>query len=283
MKIAITGARGTVGKEVVKLCAEKGHHTIQIDHTENTEKDETPNTEHRTADAAADYDALLDAFKGADAIIHLAAIPDPVDKADHVVHSNNVNAAFNGFHAAGDLGIKKICYASSVNAIGLAYANQPLTHFDYFPLDEESRANPTDAYAVAKNEAELQARCFANWFPGTTIALLRIHEVAPRREVAQEHAENWDEAGVKQLWGWVHPRATARACLLAVERSERFEGAQVFNVCAPTTAQETSSRELARKYYPGTEVRGEWGKGNDSFWTIGKAERVLGWRHEEVE
>ncbi|KAF2773470.1 NAD(P)-binding protein [Teratosphaeria nubilosa] len=266
MKIAITGARGTVGKEVVKLCAEKGHDTIQIDRTENTAKDETPNTEHRTANAASDYDALVDAFKGADAIIHLAAIPDPVDKADHLVHSTNVNAAFNGFHAAGELGIKKICYASSVNAVGLAYANQPLTHFDYFPLDEECRSNPTDAYAVAKNEAELQARCFVNWFPGTNIALLRNHEVAPRKEVAKEHAGNWDEAGVKQLRG-----------------SGNFEGAQEFNICAPTTAQETSSRELAKKYYPGTEIRGGWGKANEGFWTIGKAERVLGWRHEEVE
>jgi len=28
MRIAITGARGTVGKEVVKLCAQAGHHTV---------------------------------------------------------------------------------------------------------------------------------------------------------------------------------------------------------------------------------------------------------------
>lgn len=42
---------------------------------------------------------------------------------DGQVHSNNVNSAFNGFRAAGELGIKRICYASSVNAIGLAYTN----------------------------------------------------------------------------------------------------------------------------------------------------------------
>lgn len=46
--------------------------------------------------------------------------------------SNNVNGAFNAFRAAAELKIKRVCYASSVNAIGLAYANQPLK-FDYFP------------------------------------------------------------------------------------------------------------------------------------------------------
>lgn len=48
------------------------------------------------------------------------------------VHNNNVNSAFIALRAAGELGIKRFCLASSVNAIGLAYANQPL-NFDYFP------------------------------------------------------------------------------------------------------------------------------------------------------
>jgi len=34
MKIAITGARGTVGREVVKFCADAGHHTVQINRSD---------------------------------------------------------------------------------------------------------------------------------------------------------------------------------------------------------------------------------------------------------
>jgi nucleoside-diphosphate-sugar epimerase len=281
MKIAITGARGTVGKEVVKLCEEKGIYTVQVDRTEE-KSDGSPNTERRTADIANDYEACLDAFQGCDAIIHLAAIPNPVDKDDAKVHNNNVNSAFNGFRAAGKLGIKKIAYASSVNAIGLAYANRPL-HFDYFPLDEDCPTHPTDSYALAKNETELQARAFVDWFPGTKIACLRIHEVAPRADVAQEHKDDWEGAGVKQLWGWVHPVATARACLASIESADKFEGCEIFNINAPTTAQETSSRELAQKYYPNAKINGDWGKSNEGFWTTNKAERILGWKHVEEE
>ncbi|RYP69749.1 hypothetical protein DL769_005200 [Monosporascus sp. CRB-8-3] len=280
MKIAITGARGTVGKEVVKLAAKEGHSTVQVNRTEEPD-DGTPNSTLVVADVAADYDAVVEAFRGCDAVIHLAAIPDPVGKPDHVLHANNVNAAFNGLRAAGELGIKRFCYASSVNAVGLAYANQPL-RFAYFPIDEDYPPNPTDAYALAKREAEVAAAAMPNWFPGMRVACLRIHEVEHRGPVKQEHTENWKDAAVRQLWDWVSPSATARACLLAVT-NPRFEGCQIFNIVAPDTTQDdTPSEELARKYYPDAEIRGDL-SGNRGFWTTDKAERMLGWKHEGKE
>ena len=224
------------------------------------------------------------------------------------MHSNNVNSAFNGFRACGELGIKNICYASSVNAIGLAYANQPLK-FKYFPIDEEYPVNPTDSYALAKHEAEVQARAFVNWFPGMKIALMRIHEVAPKKDVEYEHKENWQESAVGtsqtslshyrikgqsritlpyanqyvgQLWGWVHPQATARACLAALEKADNYEGAQIFNVIAPNTTQKIPSSELAKKYYPDAEIR-EGLEGTKAFWTTDKAKKILGWEHTEKQ
>ena len=278
MKIAITGARGTVGRAVVKEASQAGHSTVQVDRTD-TEYDGTPNSEMKTADTANDYEATLEAFKGCDAVIHLAAIPDPIGKDDQVVHNNNVTSAFNGFYAAAQLGIKRFCYASSVNAIGLEYATQPL-RFEYFPVDEEAPPNPTDSYALAKQEAETQARTFARWFPGMKIACMRIHAVASREEAQKGHKENWEDSAVKSLWGWVSPDATARACLLSVEKAEKLNGCEIFNVVAPTTTQDTPSIELAKKYYPDTEIRREL-KGNQSFFTAEKANRILGWVHEE--
>lgn len=125
MKIAITGARGTLGRAVVKACSAAGHSTIQVNRTPQN-YDGTSNSEMRTADVANDYDATVKAFTGSDAVIHLAAIPDPVDKEDWKVHNNNVTSAFNGFRGAASLGIRRVCYASSVNAIGFTYSNQPL-------------------------------------------------------------------------------------------------------------------------------------------------------------
>jgi nucleoside-diphosphate-sugar epimerase len=279
MKIAITGAKGLVGRAVVKHCAEKGYHTVQIDR--HVEHDNAPNSEHRAADTAADYDAVVAAFQGCDAVIHLAAIPNPVNRKDSDVHSNNVNSAFNGFRAAGELGIKRFCYASSVNAIGLVYSNQPRV-FTHFPIDEEYTPNPTDSYALAKLEGELQAKAFVSWFPGMKIACMRIHEVGKRDEVRKHHADDWEGAGVDQLWGWVHPEATARACVAALEQSDNYEGMEIFNIHAPTTAQDTPSLELAKNYYPYVPIKGDLSD-NKGFWSTKKANAILGWEHYELE
>lgn len=281
MKIAITGARGTVGREVVKLCAKEGHSTVQINRTDQ-EYDGTPNSEMRTANAADDYDSVVKALQGCDAFIHLAALPNPLGKPDWQVHQNNVCSAFNGFRAAAEVGIKKICYASSVNAIGLAYSAQKL-HLPYFPIDEDAYpCTPSDSYALAKLEAEAAAKAFPHWFPGMKIACMRIHEVEKKEEVLKEHKENWDDAAVKQLWGWVNPVATARACLLGVTNSDRWEGCEIFNIIAPDTTLDTPSGELAKGYYPDTELRGDWST-NRAFWSTEKAEKVLGWTHHEKE
>jgi nucleoside-diphosphate-sugar epimerase len=280
MKIAITGAKGIVGSAVVKHCAQQGYKTVQIDLTK-FDNDNTPNSETRVADTAGDYDSVVAAFQGCDAIIHLAAIPNPVNKKDAVVHANNVNSAFNGFRAAGELGIKRFCYASSVNAIGLSYSNQPRV-FPHFPIDEEYTPTPTDSYALAKLQGELQAKAFVNWYPGMKIACMRFHEVATRDHVNKHHADDWEGAGIDQLWGWVRPEAAARACLASLEKWDNYEGMEIFNVHAPTTAQDTPSEELAKKYYPNVPIRGDL-SGHKGFWSTEKAQRILGWQHYELE
>lgn len=204
-----------------------------------------------------------------------------MNHADSVVYANNVNSACNGFRAAGELGIKRICYASSVNAIGLAFSNQPL-NFPYFPIDEDYTHNPTDAYALAKSQAELQAKAFVNWYPGMKIACMRFHEVATREHANKHHASDWEGAGVKQLWGWVRPEATARACLAALEKSDKYEGMEVFNIHAPNTAQDIPSEELAKKHYPKVPIKGDL-SGNKGFWSTEKAQKTLGWEHYETE
>jgi hypothetical protein len=42
----------------------------------------------------------------------------------------------------------------------------------------------------------VQAKAFVNWFPGMKIACMRIHEVAPKKDVSDEHDDNWQDAAV---------------------------------------------------------------------------------------
>lgn len=145
------------------------------------------------------------------------------------------------------------------------------------PSTRTTLCHPTDAYAEAK--------AFPRWFPGVKIVCLCIHEAETKQNVLNKHEENWHDVGVKQLWDWVHPVATARACLLSVTSdTEKWErDCEVFNIIAPdTTLKNTSSGNLANKFYPETELREDW-RPNRAFWTTEKAERMLGWTHHEKE
>lgn len=82
----------------------------------------------------ADYDVMVNSIRGCDALIHMAAIPAPGRHPDHEVHNNNVVTSYNALRASVEVGIERVCQASSVNATGLAYSRWP--RFDYFPLDE---------------------------------------------------------------------------------------------------------------------------------------------------
>ena len=56
----------------------------------------------------------------------------------------------------------------------------------------------------------------------------------------------------------------------------------VFNIVAPTTTQDTPSKDLAAKYYPNAEIR-DGLEDNKGFWTTSKAKKLLGWVHEDKE
>ena len=54
---------------------------------------------------------------------------------------------------------------------------------------------------------------------------------------------------------------------------------EVFYIVAPDTTIGTPTLELAKKFYPNAEIRGDL-SGNRSFFSSAKAERMLGWTHE---
>src|SRR5207302_4146550 len=127
----------------------------------------------------SDYEAFEKALHDCDALIHMAAIPSPGHHPDHVVHNNNVVSSYNALRAAAELGIQRVCQASSINAIGMAYSRRP--HYDYFPLDERHPTYNEDPYSLSKWICELQAESMVRRYEDMTIASMRFHGVVPSR------------------------------------------------------------------------------------------------------
>ncbi len=272
MKIAVTGGTGTVGSAIIERALSRGDSIVNIDRAAPP----APRAGVTYIQAEiGDYDAMLAAFAGCDAVIHMAAIPFPFKQPDHVVHNNNVVGSYNVMRAAVELGIRRICQASSVNAIGLSYSRE--AHFDYFPLDEAHPNHAEEPYGLSKWICEQQADSFARRYDDLQIASIRFHWVVENRDVAARNFNVPTQQTAKHLWGYTLREPAAEACLLAID--DRFKGHEVFYIVAPDTTNDIPSRELAATYFPEIPIRGDL-SGHRSFFSSAKAERLLGWRHD---
>ncbi|URK86720.1 NAD-dependent epimerase/dehydratase family protein [Rhizobium sp. RCAM05350] len=157
----------------------------------------------------SDYEGLVSAFSGCDALIHMAAIPSPRALPDHYVHANNVVGSYNAMRAAIEAGISRICQGSSVNALGLAYAQE--RRFDYFPVDELHPTYCDEGYSLSKWICEQQADSLTRRFTNLSIASLRFHWVVADRGQAAAQTLTSEKGRVRTLG--LRARCRCRACL----------------------------------------------------------------------
>ena len=275
MKIALTGGSGGIGRAIAAEALRQGHSVVSIDRVAPGESPQQEGLRFVVADAG-DYDQVVRAFEGCDAVVHMAAIPRPGLHPDHVVHNNNVVSSYNALQAAAaEHGIRRICQASSVNAIGHSYSRRP--RYDYFPLDEEHPNYGEEAYSLSKWICEQQADSFARRYEDIRIASMRFHWVVPDRAMAARSFTVESENVARHLWAYTRFDAAARACLLSLDAA--FQGHEAFYIVAPDTTVSVPSRELAARHFPGVAIRGDFA-GNTSFFCSAKAERLLGWKHD---
>lgn len=273
--IALTGGSGRIGRAIATAALRAGHRVVSIDRAGPPEGTKTREDLRFVTADIGDYDALVAAFQGCDALIHMAAIPSPGNHPDHIVHNNNVAGSYNAMRAAIEVGITRIVQASSVNAIGLSFSRE--AHFDYLPLDENHPNYTEEPYGLSKWICEQQADTFARRYSDLRIASMRFHLVVEERSQAAAVYGFATREASKHLWAYTLYDAAARACLLALDAP--FKGHEAFYIVAPDTVMDMPSLDLAGRFFPEVPVRGDL-SGNRAFFSSAKAERMLGWRHD---
>ena len=275
MRIAVTGGNGDMGRKLIPYLLEQKHTIVSIDRTLPSTHTYTPGIDFMIADVR-DFGEFTASIRGCDALIHLAAIRAPTNHPDPVVYADNTISSYNALSAASALGIKRVCLASSINAIGGAFSRSP--RYDYFPVDEKHPTYAEDPYSLSKWVLEQQADAFARRFEWMTIASLRLHWLLDSRKRAEERTANMGVFGIRHLWAYTLLNEASRAFLLSLTAD--YSGHEVFYIAAPQTASAIPSLELANQHYPQTEIRGDM-SGHNSFFNCEKAERLLGWKHQE--
>jgi nucleoside-diphosphate-sugar epimerase len=220
-----------------------------------------------------DLGQVIGVMRGCDALVHLAAIPDPSADADEVVFVNNVRATYNALQAAMTLGIDRAIIASSVSAYGMAWARPTFPPL-YVPLDEEHPFITKDPYGLSKEADERTAEMFVRRC-GMTVLAYRLNWIGQPGEAGKRarDPENTPDKDCTNLWGYIDVRDAARAIHLGLVAD--VTGFVALNITANDTLCSEPTEELVRTLLPTAEVRAAL-PGHASPWDNRRARELLG-------
>ncbi|MCJ8521792.1 nucleoside-diphosphate-sugar epimerase [Pseudorhizobium tarimense] len=189
MRVVLTGSSGRVGRAVFSALAGK-HHVVGIDRTPSS-------TTHLVGDFTC-QPLLQTALKGADAVIHVAALhaPHVGIVPDEEFRRVNVEGTRLVAELAAAEGVKRLVFTSTTALYGYAVAPNSCTW-----IDENTVPQPKSIYHRTKLEAEgvlenlaspsltvrvlRMSRSFPE--PGDLMAAYRLHRGIDVRDVADAH------------------------------------------------------------------------------------------------
>ncbi len=257
MKVTVTGGGGLIGRRV---CEElRGSHDVTA-----LDLAESPWGGRTAVADVTSYDAVDAAFRGQEAVVHLAGIPSLLP--DHLgIMDANVRGTYTVLLAAAARGVRRIVFASSNCAYGMLFSRgwKP----DFLPLDETHPCTPDEPYGLSKLLGEQMCAAFARRHGADTTCLRFATVLFPGSEknrgffraagepggmAAQSSLNQTGETTVTnaaRLWGYVDVRDAARAVRLALEAGGG--GHRVYNVGAADVCSEVPALDLVREYYPG--------------------------------
>lgn len=123
----------------------------------------------------ADLDAILPAFTGVDAVVHLAASAAVESSWPDVLH-NNLIGTYNVFEAARRASVRQIVFASSNHAVGMyEVEGAPGLYLERsgVMIDQHAPIRPDSLYGVSKAYGEALGRYFSEQH-GISVYCLRI-------------------------------------------------------------------------------------------------------------
>jgi nucleoside-diphosphate-sugar epimerase len=265
-RVVVTGGSGKAGRAIVRELTEHGDDVLSIDLVPSLE---LPG-EQIQADLT-DLGQTVEVLRGAQAVVHLAAIPAPALRPDELTFRVNTTSTYNVFSAAPMLGLERVVWASSETVLGLPFEREQPA---YAPIDEEHPPYPEFSYALSKLISEEMARQFHRW-TGIPYVGLRFSNIMEPGDY-ERFPGFWNDPQLRRwnLWGYVDARDVAQACRLALRGG--VAGAEVFIIAAADTVMDRPSRELMAEVYPDVPLRGEIGE-FETLLSVTKARRLLGY------
>jgi nucleoside-diphosphate-sugar epimerase len=273
-QVVVTGAAGNLGAAVVARLRRDGRGVLATDRAgAHVTQDGAP-LDVTSLDVTS-FEATRAALAGAEAVVHLAAIPSPALAPAEVVFANNSVGTFNVLRAASVLGVSRVVIASSVAAYGMSFATPPASPV-FAPITEAHPLLPSDPYGLSKQVNEIAAATVVRHQPELVVVALRFHWICTMDELHRRVGRVRDEPGIAaaELWGYVLRDDAVEAIARSLDVSR--PGLHVANVCAGDSLSEIPTEELLRRYHPETDLRSPI-PGCASLWSSAGCADLLGY------
>jgi len=174
----ITGIAGFIGSSLAHTLIERGDTVRGVDNLATGKIDNIADIRDRIDFRQADLldlDAMCDACRDIDYVLHQAAIPSVPRSVKDPIESNraNVDGTLNLLVAARDAKVKRVTYASSSSL----YGDQPT-----LPKHEGMTPDPISPYAVSKLTGEYYMRSFYRVYGLETVSIRYFNVFGPRQD-----------------------------------------------------------------------------------------------------
>lgn len=226
-RVIVTGGSGKLGRATVQYLVDAGWEVISVDtrRPQGISEDGKSglNGAYRLVEIdLEDMGSVLEtfmeidmAYKGVQAVVHLAAIPSPgqmssakqwrinsvrsvryfIWTCDLSLAETQFYSTYNVLEATRKLNINNVVLASSETLIGIPIdVNLP----SELPITEAEDRKPQSAYSLSKLVGEVLAEQYATWNPDCKIISLRFSNVMLENEYAG--FRDWQDDYRKRSW-----------------------------------------------------------------------------------
>lgn len=268
MRVLITGGCGNLGRYVAEEFLTHGHTPVLFDRVSPAESSypfQTPATFIRgeLLSLADCIGALRES--GAEAIVHLGAIPFPTDHPDPAVRALgpraglpddatfriNTLGTYYLLDAARTCHVSRLAMASTYFVLGLGFRiSDTQWRVAYLPIDEQHPTTPEDSYSLSKLIDELTLAAYTRAWGIRTTALRLLGVWYPHRQRELPRGYFGGQASLDRHFdGWMYldARDAAQAFRLAIERDDVPSNA-VYFVATDSRLGEPARDAITRLY-----------------------------------
>ncbi len=275
MKVVVTGAHGKVGRAATQALLDAGHEVLAVDLTRpGFERKDPGEAQYKMVDLTDAGDAFA-VVRGADAVVHAAAIPEPTGNTPHTVFRTNLMATFNVLEAAVQFDVKRFVNISSETVPGFFFPERPFLP-DYAPVDELHPMHPQDPYALSKMFGEKLMDAAVERSDIRCISL-RPSWVQYEGNYERNLGPQVRDASVlsPNLWSYIDAYDLADAIVLAVQSD--LPGHEVMYIASPDSVGGHDFAEVLRTHYGERIELRDLARPDASGIDCAKAHELLGW------